>query len=53
MSLEGFLFVVIFYAVVFLIGLLCWNKTIMGVAAFSVSTYVLLIFYCALLTPIN
>lgn len=44
MSLEGFLFVVIFYAVVFLIGLLYWNKTIMGVASFSVSVYILLVF---------
>ena len=44
MSLEGFLFVVIFYAGVFLIGLLDWNKTIMGVASFSVSVYILLVF---------
>lgn len=44
MSLEGFLFVVIFYAVLFLIGLLYWNKTIMGVASFSVSVYILLVF---------
>lgn len=44
MSLEGFLFVVIFYAVLFLIGLLYWNKTIMGVASFSVSMYILLVF---------
>jgi hypothetical protein len=49
MSLEGFLFVVIFYAVVFLIGLLCWNKTIMGVAAFSVSAYILLVFSAIIL----
>ena len=44
MSLEGFLFVVIFYIVLFLIGLLYWNKTIMGVASFSVSVYILLVF---------
>lgn len=49
MSLEGFLFVVIFYAVVFLIGLLYWNKTIMGVASFSVSVYILLVFSAAIL----
>lgn len=49
MFLEGFLFVVIFFAVVFLIGLLYWNKTIMGVAAFSVSVYILLVFSAIIL----
>ncbi len=49
MSLEGFLFVIIFYAIVFLIGLLRWNKTIMGVASFSVSVYILLVFSAIIL----